>query len=435
MRGVRWRSGGPASELRIFLVAGEPSGDAIGARLMAALRRESSRPVRFLGVGGSRMAAAGLHAPLFPMADLSVMGFGELLPALPRLAYRFQQTLAAARAAGPHAVVGIDSKGFCLRLLGALAADRGDSAARRAPALVQYVAPSAWAFADAPRRAAALRSRVDLLLCLLPFEPALYEAAGVTSAFVGHPAVEQAAEAAAEGGAADKPSKTAICLLPGSRAQEVRATLPPMLEAIDAIDSVVTPPPLLLPTTQSTRAVVEATLAESAAAAAARVALVDSSERHAAYRASRLAIACCGTVNVELALARTPQVAVWRSGAMTTWFIRHLLRPTTPYASLPNILAARHHAAEGEFSPCIPELLFGECAAAPIARTATEMLSRTHAARAHVDVAERAAWALAPRLASSAGESGRAPDWEELVPGAPLAPSTLAAKAVLRAIG
>jgi len=434
MRGVRWRSGGPASELRIFLVAGEPSGDTIGARLMAALRRESSRPVRFFGVGGSRMATAGLRSPLFPMDELSVMGFGELLPALPRLAYRFRQALAAARAAGPHAVVGIDSKGFCLRLLGALAADRGYSAARRAPALVQYVAPSAWAFADAPRRAAALRSRVDLLLCLLPFEPALYEAAGVTSAFVGHRAGEEAAEAVAEGGAAGEPSRTAICLLPGSRAQEVRATLPPMLEAIDAIDSAVAPPPLLLPTTQSTRAVVEATLAGSAAAAA-RVALVDSSERHAAYRASRLAIACCGTVNVELALARTPQVAVWRSGAMTTWFIRHLLRPTTPYASLPNILAARHQAAQGDFSPCVPELLFGECAAAPIARTATEMLSRTDAARAHVDVAERAAWALAPRPASSAGEFGRAPEWGEHAPGAPLAPSTLAAKAVLRAIG
>ena len=168
----------------IFLCAGEPSGDAIGARLMAALRRESPQPVHFAGVGGARMEAEGLRS-IFPMADLSVMGFAEVLPALPRLAYRLWQTVRAARELGPRVVVGIDSKGFNLRLLSALARGRQPGHTAGHPALVQYVAPSAWAFADAPRRAAALCGRVDHLLALLPFEPPLFEDAGVRCTFVG----------------------------------------------------------------------------------------------------------------------------------------------------------------------------------------------------------------------------------------------------------
>ena len=107
----------------VFLIAGEPSGDAIGARLMAALRREHGSSLRFTGVGGERMAAMGFRS-LFPMEDISVMGFAELVPALPRLAVRLRQTVAEARKAAPDVVVGIDAKAFSLRVLGALSADR-----------------------------------------------------------------------------------------------------------------------------------------------------------------------------------------------------------------------------------------------------------------------------------------------------------------------
>ena len=112
-----------------FLMAGEPSGDSIGAQLMASIRREHGAPVRFAGVGGEKMAAEGLQS-LFPMSELSLMGFAEVVPALPRLAMRMWQTISAARAEAPDVVVGIDSKAFCLRVLRALAADRGSSPQR-----------------------------------------------------------------------------------------------------------------------------------------------------------------------------------------------------------------------------------------------------------------------------------------------------------------
>ena len=249
----------------VFLIAGEPSGDAIGARLMSALRREHGAPLRFAGVGGERMAAMGLQS-LFPMDDISVMGFAEIVPALPRLVMRFRQTVAEARAVAPDAVVGIDSKAFCIRVLGALAADRrllgSPRREHKKPALLQYVAPSAWAFADAPRRAARLHGTVDELLALLPFEPPLFAAADIPCTFVGHPALDGGGDALPSGtAAADEADRSALCLLPGSRRQEVDANLPLMLQAVELVEpSCYRIDRLLLPTPPSLRAAVEAHL-------------------------------------------------------------------------------------------------------------------------------------------------------------------------------
>ena len=159
----------------VFLVAGEASGDVIGGRLMRALRNEYGGAIHFEGVGGDSMRAEGLASSLFPMSELSVAGFAEVLPSLPRIAARLVQTQRAVRRAQPHVVVGIDSKGFNLRLLRSLAHRRaaaGRNGIPAAPVLVQYVGPSAWAFGDADARAARLRGGVDELLVLLPFEEA-----------------------------------------------------------------------------------------------------------------------------------------------------------------------------------------------------------------------------------------------------------------------
>mmetsp|Transcript_27837 Transcript_27837/g.88500 ORF Transcript_27837/g.88500 Transcript_27837/m.88500 type:complete len:290 (+) Transcript_27837:24-893(+) len=158
----------------VFLVAGEASGDVIGGRLMRSLRNEYRGAICFEGVGGDSMRAEGLSS-LFPMSELSVAGFAEVLPSLPRIAARLVQTQRAVRRAQPHVVVGIDSKGFNLRLLRSLAHRRaaaGRNGIPAAPVLVQYVGPSAWAFGDADARAARLRGGVDELLVLLPLEEA-----------------------------------------------------------------------------------------------------------------------------------------------------------------------------------------------------------------------------------------------------------------------
>ena len=425
----------------VFLMAGEPSGDAIGARLMAALRREYGAPLRFAGVGGARMAAAGLK-PLFPMDDLSVMGFSELLPALPRLVLRLSQTLAAARAAAPDLVVGIDSKAFCLRVLGALAADRNrlsdGSAARPAtPALVQYVAPSAWAFADAPRRAGRLSGVVDELLVLLPFEPALFEAAGTRCTFVGHPALEEDADETRTPATSDVESggaRGALCLLPGSRRDEVDSNLPIMLDAAERIAHALAQREpheatcqadgaidrLLLPAPPSVRALVEAHV-RARPPGKLRAVVTSDVSRHAAYRASSLALACCGTVNTELARAGTPQVAMYRSNALTSLIVRKLLRPAIRHAALPNIMNVRRSEAVAEDAAIcsdvlIPEMLFEECTAEAVAHAGIELLTKPDRAERQLATAARALESLAVRDAH----------------GAAVPSSTIAARALLQ---
>ena len=240
----------------VFLCAGESSGDAIGGKLMRALRQEHGGPLRFAGNGGQAMQAEGLQS-LFPMEELSVMGFAEVLPRLPRLRARLHQAIASVRELQPRLVLGIDSKAFNLRLLRALADTPGGQqcahTSHQRPALVQYVAPSAWAFRDAERRASRLAGWLDELLLLLPFEQALYERAGVRCTFVGHPSLEDdsglpraaagrmAAAAAFRSRHALCAAAPTVCLLPGSRAQELRGTLPPMLEAAGLINRELSP--------------------------------------------------------------------------------------------------------------------------------------------------------------------------------------------------
>ena len=170
------------------------------------------------------------------------MGFAEVLPRLPRLRSRLHQTLAAIRESRPRVVLGIDSKAFCLRLLRALADERAaSSSSGRAdqPSLIQYVAPSVWAFRDAERRASNLAGWLDELLLLLPFERPLFERAGVRCTFVGHPSLEDdgvpptpeqraaRAEAFCRRHALSREAPT-VCLLPGSRAQELDGAFSPM---------------------------------------------------------------------------------------------------------------------------------------------------------------------------------------------------------------
>ncbi|MBX6746894.1 MAG: lipid-A-disaccharide synthase, partial [Acetobacteraceae bacterium] len=201
----------------VYLVAGEASGDILGARLMAALRQR--RPdLQFAGVGGERMAEQGL-ASLFPMRELALMGLLEVLPNLRRLARRMDQAAADITARRPAVLVTIDAPSFTLRL-----AERVRPTGVK---IVHYVAPQVWAWR--PGRVEKIRRRVDRILALLPFEPPFFEAAGIPVTFVGHPVLEsgayagdaaryRVAQALPEG---DRP----VIVMPGSRRTEVRRLL------------------------------------------------------------------------------------------------------------------------------------------------------------------------------------------------------------------
>jgi lipid-A-disaccharide synthase len=338
---------------RIFLLAGEPSGDAIGARLMQALRDQGPGGLEFAGVGGSRMASCGLRS-LFPMHELSGIDFTGTLPPAPRLWRRLRQTAHEIDRRRPDLVLTIDSPGFSLRLQRKLAG--------RPLVRVHYGAPQAWAWREA--RAARLARDLDHLLALLPFEPAFFRRYGVPCSFVGHPIVEEM-HAGADGERfrrryqlpADAPL---LCLLPGSRPSEITQHLPVLEQAVALIWRQVSQLRLVLPTFAEMAPLVKRLVARWQLPV---LVLEDRTDRFDAYAASWLAIAASGTVSLEVALAGLPAITIYRTGPLTAWLARRLTR--VPHVNMVNLILGR---------PAIPELLQEDCRPDRIAAAAVRLI-------------------------------------------------------------
>lgn len=353
----------------IFLVAGEPSGDALGARLMAALRARTGGAVRFAGVGGEGMAGQGLDS-LFPMADLSVMGVAEVLPRLPRILRRLAETEREARRLRPAAVVTIDAPDFCFRLAKRL---RGAGIP-----LIHYVAPSVWAWR--PGRARKIAAFLDHLMALLPFEPPYFEREGLACTFVGHPVVESGAD----GGDGRRfrerhgiaPGAPLVCVLPGSRRSETARLLPVFAQALARLratrpDLVAVVPVIGAVAGEVARAVtdwpVPATVVHERA------------DKIDAFAAADVALAASGTVALELAMAETPAVIAYRVNPLTAWLARRLVRVS--YANLVNLVLDR---------PAVPELLQGDCRPERLAAALDTLLADEAARRAQVEAGREA---------------------------------------------
>ena len=353
----------------IFLVAGEPSGDALGGRLMAALRRRAGGRVAFSGVGGEHMAAEGLRS-LFPMSELAAMGLVEVLPRAPRLLRRLRETAAAIRAMRPDVVVTVDSPDFNIRLARRL---RGF----RRP-LIHYVAPSVWAWR--PGRARTMAALFDRLMALLPFEPPWFERAGLPCDHVGHPALEDPFPSGAgfrdrRGIPADAP---VLAVLPGSRASEVRRLLPPFLAAARALSGRF---PGLRLATATVPAVADAV--QAAPWPRPPSVAAESADRRAMLAAADAAIAASGTVTLELAAARTPAIIGYRVAPATWAIARRLVR--AEHIGLPNLVLGRR---------AIPELVQSECAPPAIARGIERLLVDSRARKAQIDAMDCAVAAL-----------------------------------------
>ncbi len=376
----------------IWLLAGEASGDILGARLMAALARLAPG-TEFAGVGGTLMQAQGLES-LFPMEELSVMGLVEVVPRLFRLRGLLKRAAADIAARRPAAVVTIDSPGFALRLLRAI---RPLGVPR-----AHYVAPQAWAWREG--RVRHFPGLWERLLCLLPFEPAFFARHGLAATFVGHPVLESGLAGgdgrrfrAAHG---ISPEAPILLVLPGSRRGEVArhacifgATLAALLPAHPGLRVVVPAAPA-----------VRAMLGEAVAGwKVAPIILETAASRPDAYAAASAALCKSGTSALELALAGVPMVIAYRFNPVTGFLARRLAK--VPYASLVNLLAGRE---------VVPELLQEHCTAARLTAALGAVLGDPHAA-----AAQRAAFG--PVLASLAPAAGT--------------PSEAAAEAVLEMIG
>lgn len=339
---------GPRRPVTVFLVAGEPSGDALGGRLMAALKQRYGDDIRFLGVGGPRMIEHGLES-LFPMDELSVMGVFEILPRAIPLLRRVDQTVAAVRRCRPDIVVTIDAPAFSFRVARKLK--------HRAFPLVHLVAPTVWAWR--PGRARVIAGRYDHLLCLLPFEPPYFEAVGLGATFIGHPVVEGPLRTAdAERfrrryglSEADRP----LIVLPGSRRGEVLRLLPVFGEAVDHL---VRRQADLRPIVPTVRHVAAAVRAAVAAWPGNPIVVEDEQAKYDAFKAGDAAIAASGTVALELSLSGTPTVVAYKVSWLTAQVVRRLLLVDT--ATLTNLILDDKVIPEHIQEHCTADALVGE---------------------------------------------------------------------------
>lgn len=341
--------------MKVFLIAGEPSGDALGAALMAGLT--ALRPgVTFEGVGGPLMEDEGLQSR-FPMEELSVMGLAEILPRYAHLKRRIAETAAAVAALRPDVLITIDSPDFCLRVVRAARARRPDLPT------VHYVAPTVWAWR--PGRAAKMAPLIDHVLALFPFEPPYMQAAGMTCDFVGHPiataprATPEAAAAfrASRGIAADQPL---VLCLPGSRKAEVTRLAARFNEALLRLRDREPSLRVVLPTVRGVAPLVR----EMAERWPDPPHIVeDAEEKRSAFAAADLALAASGTISLDLAANRVPMVIAYDMHPLSRWLIGRMLKVDT--VTLVNLVSETR---------VVPEFLGADCQAEPIARMLAHLL-------------------------------------------------------------
>jgi len=346
--------------LSIYVVAGEESGDALGAALARALEAPGGEAVKLSGVGGRAMAAAGIASP-FPIDELSLIGLNAIPRRLPIILRRIRETAAAIVAAQPDALVIIDSPDFTHRV-----ARRVRRAAPSIP-ILDYVSPSVWAWR--PWRARAMRGYVDCVLAILPFEPAAHvRLGGPPCIYVGHPLLEHVAELRPDADEAQRrrADPPLVLVLPGSRSSEIRRLIGIFDDAIARIAARVGPIELVLPTVPHLASRVRE--AVGGWAVMPRI-VVEPAAKWAAFRTARAALAASGTVTLELALAGVPTVAAYR----LPLFEELVLRIMGFQGTLHSVILANLVLGEND----IPEFLQRDCTPQRLADALIPLLSDT----------------------------------------------------------
>ena len=341
--------------MRIALVAGEASGDLLGAGLISELRKLHPE-AEFAGIGGPRMQAEELSA-WHESSELSVMGLSEVLRHLPRLLSLRAKLRKRIVEWQPDVFVGIDAPDFNLGLERKLR----EAGIRT----VHYVSPSVWAWRES--RAAKIGRSAQRVLCLFPMEPPIYARHGVDARFVGHPLADafplhpdagaaRAALGLGEGG-------PVLAMLPGSRASEIERLLPTFLEAVELLRRQLPQLQVLVPAADARcRALIESKLG---ATPPPGLRLLDG-QAHEAMIASDLVLLASGTAALEAMLAKRPMVVAYRISALTYRLVMGLGMMHSNHYSLPNVLANE---------PVVPELMQGECTPRNLAAALERWLS------------------------------------------------------------
>lgn len=337
---------------KIFLLAGEASGDLLGARTMAALKRLHPG-IEFCGIGGEQMAHEGVTS-LFPMHDLALLGLAEIIPNIPNLRRRLTQTLEAIHAEQPDILLTIDIPGFALRVLKEL----GPGKIKR----VHYVAPQVWAWREG--RVKKYPGLWEELLCLLPFEPDYFAPHGLHPVFTGHPVLESGAD---QGDKARffathnlAPDSTPVIFMLGSRRGEIARLAPVFRETLTLIAPQI---PTLVPILPVAQGVDDTVLAATKDWPVPPLLIHGISERYDAFAAAKAALTKSGTSTLELAMAGVPMALTYRVNPISAWLFRRMVK--IPYVGIVNLLAKKL---------VIPELLQEDCTPAKLSTTLLTLL-------------------------------------------------------------
>ena len=342
---------------KAYLIAGEPSGDLLGARVMRALKKINP-DVQFFGVGGESMTTEGLTS-LFDIKDLAVMGLFEVFPKIPKILRHFKEIQQDIDRVKPDVIMTIDSYSFSIRVHKML---------KKHGCIIPHahlVAPQVWAWNK--KRAKVIGHFVDHLFCLLPNEPAYFTPYGMPATFVGHPVIESGADkgdATAFRSEHNIPDdKRILCLLPGSRSNEIKYLLHDFMTAADNL--IATNPDLfiVIPTVETVREKIESQLKNWTTP---HIIVTGEKQRYNAFAAASGAIAASGTVSLELALAGVPHLIAYRMNKITAALARRVLK--IKYVNLINLIMDQ---------PIIPELLQENCTVAKITATMRNLLQGT----------------------------------------------------------
>ncbi len=347
---------------KFFVIAGEASGDLLGSKLIYELKLQNPDS-QFIGVGGKLMQEQGLVS-IFPMEELAVMGFMEVVPHLFKLLRRIKQTAETIIREKPDFVITVDSPDFCFRVMKRLVDSREsivDSFKK-----VHLIAPSVWAYREG--RAEKISKLYDLLLAILPFEPPFFEKYGLKTVFIGHPLITNAPDFSQKTEfnlAFRRKHKIAesdllICVTPGSRVSEVQKIFPEFIGAINLLAAKFPQIKVAIPTVQKTRELV----VEMAKSLKVEYFFVEDEEKKSLFFASDFAVAKSGTNAVEFSLYRIPMLIAYKINFLTHFIVKRMIK--IQFANLVNLILNQE---------IIPEMLQKKCRAKKIAEVLEKLIS------------------------------------------------------------
>jgi lipid-A-disaccharide synthase len=359
----------PASVIDVFLVAGEESGDRLGAALMRALRERTNGQVRFAGVGGREMAMEGV-ASLYSIDDLPIIGFSAIPRRIPRILRLMRFTAREVVARRPHVLVVIDSPGFTRGIA------RRVRAADPAIAIVEYVSPSVWAWR--PGRARVMRAYIDHILALLPFEPEVHRRlGGPPCTYVGHPLAGEVhhLRPSAQEARRRLDAPPLLLVLPGSRLGEIERLLAVFADTVALVGQRVGSLEVVVPTVPHLAEPIRA--ATQSWPVRPRV-VVEAAEKQAMFRIARAALAKSGTVTLELAIAGVPTVGAYRVSWLEAVVGRRLIK-------VPSVILANLVLGEN----VVPEFIQEACTADNLAAALMPLLGDTPQRRRQIEAFSR----------------------------------------------